>query len=571
MRATCGQRRPRSAPWGPRTFGCTPWTVVACGPPRRPARGALPEPGSEEPQRPRPACCAPPLRRPRRDPEQAAGSRTEARAGRDVRSAETVRAPRAASRQPPAPGSWHREGGHPTSVRIARTRSRVLHSAAPPAGSEEPSFDGRARRGSAEASPGSSRLPPAHGRSQEQVAPVWVRQKRHPAPHRHPRGSTEAELRGADCRPEPSTEADRSTASSTRSPGKPAEARRVACARPLPEGAGRTARRWAHSSWQASRGSPVVASARPLTEGAGRTAPRGLPPAGKPAGERPSSPALDPRPKAPVEPLGVGSLQLASQPGIALVAARPLPEGAGRAAPAWHPSVGRARPRSTVTSPAALSEDSSTTLGDVLEPASRLEVPEAFTANGVGLVFRCAPLQWPIEIDRFGDAPAQLTSRRKLAATAARAVGNTPEGAPPPNRDAAPSNRRDPEGSPRPRRAPPVRRRSEGRSRAVETAFFTRSSPQSHAAHHTSASRHTTHRPGHGPLHERPAIPRRPRRKRRGLRIETGTSREVRLPFDEINPGDPADQPPSALRVSHPLSGFVPPGPRGLVSCHIRP
>jgi hypothetical protein len=28
---------------------------------------------------------------------------------------------------------------------------------------------------------------------------------------------------------------------------------------------------------------------------------------------------------------------------------------------------------------------------------------------------------------------------------------------------------------------------------------------------------------------------------------------------------------PSALRVSHSLSGLIPPGPRGLVSCHIRP
>jgi hypothetical protein len=46
-------------------------------------------------------------------------------------------------------------------------------------------------------------------------------------------------------------------------------------------------------------------------------------------------------------------------------------------------------------------------------------------------------------------------------------------------------------------------------------------------------------------------------------------------PFGEISTGDReysiASAVPSTLRVSHRLSGFLPPEPCGFVSCHIRP
>jgi hypothetical protein len=77
-------------------------------------------------------------------------------------------------------------------------------------------------------------------------------------------------------------------------------------------------------------------------------------------------------------------------------------------------------------------------------------------------------------------------------------------------------------------------------------------------------------RPGPGP--PLTGLPKQPRSRRR---TESDDDFPGFAPFRRFQLGRSlcrfASPTPSALRVSHPLSGLIPPGPRGFVSRHIRP
>jgi hypothetical protein len=230
------------------------------------------------------------------------------------------------------------------------------------------------------------------------------------------------------------------------------------------------------------------------------------------------SPALDPRPKAWTEPLGWLSL-----PG------KPVGE---RLSPGVRPR----RPEAARPKPGA-------------RTANRPRTHPTAAANGAGPgVAVCAS----------EPAEASLSATHIVRSASPKADRATVPASPSPPRrkvtsirDTARTAEAIPKDRFRPRHAPSVRRRSVGRSEPPNSVTpgsserpdrnrLTSIYPATHTAtapHPRRAGKptHTETRRGRQRTLRAPHHPQHPRRERHGYQVDPGTSREVRVPFDEVS------------------------------------